>query len=167
MPGVAKLLDELPRQRRLAQAFDVALGDFEIERTHGWRSQAVSDCIQVLEPDRLSGFEGRTHGRCTLGLDAVDPCFRAQRPIGGCDSAYQAAAPYAADDGVEMRQIILDLQPHGAVTGNQHRIIEGVNEREAAALFQLMHFLEGGVDVAMQYALGAVPARSRYFARCL
>ncbi len=71
MPGVDKLLDELPRQRRLAQAFDVA--------------------IQHISVAKRLGFGEGTKG--VLGFDSeniFDRCARLLLTVqfGECDGKY-------------------------------------------------------------------------------
>jgi len=75
----------------------------------------------------------------------------------------QPAATDTGHHGIEFA-VGGDLEPDGAVAGDQHRVIEGMHQCQVAFLLELAELLESGVDVAVQDAFGAIGPRCRHLA---
>jgi hypothetical protein len=94
-----------------------------------------------------------------LHADHPDPGLEA---LGrGRHAADQAAPAHRHDQGLELRHRLQHLQGHGALAGDDGRVVVGVDQRQLLALRQFhgvgAGFLQG---VAMQHHLGAEQARA-------
>ena len=78
----------------------------------------------------------------------------------GADARDQPSPADADHDHVDLRQVLDDLQADGALARDDTRIVERVQEEQAALVAQLLHPRERVPDVlAVEDDLGAVAAR--------
>mgnify|MGYP007012762318 CR=1 FL=1 len=82
-------------------------------------------------------MEGAIHAGCALGLHAVDLDVGLQALDGKGHAGDQAAAAHGHDDGIQVGQLVKDLQTDGALTCNDLFVIVGVDEGHAGLGLQL------------------------------
>ena len=82
---------------------------------------------------RVLAAQCRPHGRIELGLDADDLGVRLQRLDGDGDAGDEAAAADRHDDRVEVGTVGDDLEADGALSGDDARVVVGMDERRAGA----------------------------------
>ena len=85
---------------------------------------------------RASAFE-------PLWLDAVDTGARPERLHRGRDAAGEPAAADPDDDDVHVGQVLDDLQADRALAGDRDRVVERVDERQAARIADALHLRPG------------------------
>src|SRR5690606_19056292 len=91
-------------------------------------------------------------------LDADDAGRGPERLDGGRDAGDEAAAPDGHDDDVRVGCVLEDLEADGALARDDGRVVERVDEREAALAAQRLALLERLEDGAVEDDVGAVGA---------
>src|SRR5690606_33096324 len=92
------------------------------------------------------------------GLDADDADRRPERLDGGRDAGDEAAAPDRHDHDVGVGRVLEDLEADRALARDDVRIVERMDEREAALAPQCLALLERLEDGAVEDDVGAVRA---------
>ena len=77
---------------------------------------------------RRAGFHRGGQGRAGLRFHRVDAHPRLERAKRGGDAARQPTASPGNQDGVDLRQVLQQLETDGAVAGHHTIVVEGVNE---------------------------------------
>ena len=110
---------------------DMAPGHRERPRPGERRAQAVGharrldrDHLAALRAPGLTAFE-------PLGLDAVDARRRPAGLDGRGDARDEPAAADADDDDVDIGQVVDQLEPGATVAGDDRRVVERMDERQA------------------------------------
>ena len=91
-------------------------------------------------------MQAAVHAGGTLGLHTVDLDLGAQALDGKGHAGDQAAAAHGHNDGIQIRQLVKDLQTNGALTCNDLFVIVGVDEGHAGLGLQL-HGLVVGIII--------------------
>ena len=91
-------------------------------------------------------MQAAVHAGGTLGLHTVDLDLGAQALDGKGHAGDQAAAAHGHDDGIQIGQLVKDLQTNGALTCDDLFVIVGVDEGHAGLGLQL-HGLVVGIII--------------------
>jgi hypothetical protein len=96
-----------------------------------------------------------------LGLDADHLDVRAQRLGGDAMPAISPPPPIGTDQRVDLRRVLQQLERDRALAGDDLRVVERVDEGEAALRLQLSALGIGLVEhLAVEHDVGAVALRS-------
>ena len=107
---------------------------------------AVGEGIGPVEHDGLPGLLALHHAGGPGGLDAVDLDLGVQM-LDGVGHAGDKPTPADGDDDcVRILQLVQDLQADGALTGNDLRVVEGMDEGGTRLLLNLQG---GGVGIVV------------------
>ena len=85
-----------------------------------------------LPADDLAGSQRVARVGGQLGLDADDPCVRSDRLDSCRDTAGEPAAADRDEDGRQVGQRLGDLEPDGALAGDDPVVVVGRDDRQAA-----------------------------------
>ena len=113
---------------------------------------AVSDGGDGGQAFGLAAVDSVVHTGCACRLNAVDLHRRADLLDGVGDAGDQSAAADGDHDGVDVVQVIQDLQGDGALACDDVFIVEGMNEGVAFAFFQLQRLFICVVVAALHQA---------------
>ena len=116
---------------------DMAANDFQRQRADVLDGDALGERL-AADPRRLA-VEGRAHGGIHFGFDADDLHVRLERLDRDGNARNQAAAADRHDDRFEVRAVGDDLEADGALSGNDMRVVIGMDEHRAAAGDGLLH----------------------------
>ena len=135
----------------------MALGQGKGLLAHLLHGHAIGKQAHRLQPQPPAGGQGAGHGIGIAGLHPHNPHLGPEAFHVGGNAGDQAAAAHRHIDGIRRRRALAqDLQGDGALAGDHIGVIKGVDEAEAALLFQAPGFAIGGVvGVAMEHHLGA------------
>ena len=98
------------------------------------------------------------HARCAFGLYAIDLYLGVERLHGKGDARDQSAAAHRHHDGLNVGQLVEQLQTDGSLARNDVLVVEGMNEGVAVLVAQLQCFLVGiVVDARHEAHLGTQP----------
>ena len=128
-------------------------------------AQAVGDGAHLVDPFRLPAREAAVHGIGAFRLDAEDQ--RARRDLLH-RRGHPGAKPPAPDgnhDRVEILRLRAQLEPEGGGAERGERPFERMDESAPLLLLDLLHPVEGAVDVIDQLHLRAVVARALHTRR--
>ena len=98
---------------------------------------AVGDGLCALKSQHMTGLQRSLHACCAAGLNAHHAHIRMQHIHRRRHAAGQSAAANRHNDGFHIRQIIHDLKANRTLTGDDHRIIERMNEGVAFFITEL------------------------------
>ena len=156
--------DEGARQRLLGDGehvVDVLPHQAEGQRTRLADRDAVGHRRHVRQPDRAPlGERRRVRGRPGC-LDADHAHVRTQRLDGDRDTGDQAAATRGYDDGGGVGHLLDDLEPEGALAGDDVAVVERVDEHCPGLLGELRRRGQAVLEHARREPdVGAVAAGS-------
>src|SRR5438105_7827143 len=121
-------------QRRHERSVEQLLREREHLREHARTADAVDERPRVRDIESLALGEGGDERRRRVGLGREDLRARAQRARGRGDPGCQTSTTERHDDRVDLRQILEDLEPDGAVAGHDRGVAEGVHEQAVDAV---------------------------------
>ncbi len=119
---------------------DDALGDLEAELAALGDGEAIGEGGLGGDAGEGTGGEGVMERGGMDGFDADDEGLRAQGFEDGADAGDEAAAADGDDDGVDIGEVVEDFEGHGALAGDDVRVIEGGDVGEGIFVGE-----EGGV----------------------
>ena len=117
-----------------------------VQRPGERRAEPVGDRLRLDRHD-LAPLDGQRHRVGALGLDADDAGARPPCLDRGRDAADEPAAADADHDDVDVRHVVDDLETDRAVAGDDRRVVERVDEREALGVADPLHLGERFADV--------------------
>src|SRR6185369_8932788 len=98
---------------------------------------AVGDGGSAGDGDALSRVEGGPHARYLLALDADDTHGGLERLESHRHASGQPAASHGDHHRLEVGDLVHQLEGNGALAGDDARVVEGMNEDEAALRLDL------------------------------